>query len=239
MDEIRKSETLATATYQRLRQDIISGAFDFGRKLPIRAICEMYGVSLSPAREALNRASHEGLIIQTDLRGFRVAPLDEKDLDDLHFVRCTLNEVALRKSIERGDAAWEESVLIAYHRMARMPFDRASVSTSWEAAHRVFHVSLLSACGSERLLRYCEQLFDAANRYRFLARTVSGIEPGPSGDHKLIMEAAVDRNAEEAARLLREHFTRTADRCKLVLKELAERQAGRPPAPEVEVVSST
>jgi DNA-binding GntR family transcriptional regulator len=239
MDEIRKSGTLATATYQQLRQDIISGAFDFGRKLPIRAICEMYGVSLSPAREALNRASHEGLVIQTDLRGFKVAPLDEKDLDDLHFVRCTLNEVALRKSIELGDSAWEESVLITYHRMARISFDRASVSTNWEAAHRVFHVSILSACGSERLLRYCEELFDAANRYRFLARTVKGLEPGPSGDHKLIMEAAVNRDADEAVRLLRGHFTRTADRCKLVLKELAERQAGRPPVPEVEAVSAT
>jgi GntR family carbon starvation induced transcriptional regulator len=224
MEEEKKSRTLATETYEQLRRDIISGEFAFGQKLPVRTICERYGVGLSPARDALNRASYEELIVHMDQRGFTVAPLNEQDMADLLFIRCSLNELALRKSIELGGGSWEEGVIIAYHRLIRQPFDRTSVSEDWERAHRVFHMSLLTGCGSDRLIRYCEHLFDAWNRYRFLARSVIGIEKGPSGDHLLIMEAAIDRNAEEAARLHTAHFTKTADLGRLALAQIADRQ---------------
>lgn len=224
MDDVKKLKTLATETYERLRRDIILGEFAFGQKLPVRTICARYGVGLSPAREALNRASSEELVVRTELRGFAVAPLDEEDMSDLLFTRCALNELALRRSIERGDSQWEEGVIIAYHRLVRQPFDRRRVSDDWERAHRVFHASVLAGCGSQRLLRYCENLFDASNRYRFLARSVIGVEKGPSGDHKLIMEAAINRDADEAVRLLTLHFTKTADLCRLALKQIAGRQ---------------
>jgi DNA-binding GntR family transcriptional regulator len=76
MEEEKKSKTLATETYEQLRRDIISGEFVFGQKLPVRTICERYGVGLTPARDALNRASYEELIIHMDQRGFTVAPLN-------------------------------------------------------------------------------------------------------------------------------------------------------------------
>ena len=225
MDESRKSKTQATETYEQLRRDIISGDYAFGEKLPVRTICERYGVGLSPARDALNRASYEELIIRTDLRGFTVAPLNEGDMNDLLFMRCSFNELALRKSIELGDDLWEEGILIAYHRLMRQPFDRTCVSDDWERAHRVFHARILSACGSDRLVKYCEHLSDSWNRYRFLARSLIGIEKGPSGDHALIMEAAINRNVEEAVRLLTAHFNKTAGLSKRALEQIADRQS--------------
>jgi DNA-binding GntR family transcriptional regulator len=223
-------KTRATETYEQLRRDIISGEFAFGQKLRVKSICERYGVGLSPAREALNRASLEDMIIRTDLRGFKVAPLNREDMSDLLFMRCSMNEVALRRSIELGDSAWEENVLVAYHRLMRQPFDRACVSDDWERAHRAFHASLIAGCGSERLIRYCENLFDAWNRYRFLARSMIGLENGPSGDHPLIMEAAVNRQADRAVEILTAHFTQTADRCLLALERAASHQqpSGQP-----------
>lgn len=225
MDEVRKSKTLATETYEQLRRDIMSGDYAFGEKLPVRTICERYGVGLTPARDALNRASYEELIIRTDLRGFTVAPLNAEDMNDLLFMRCSFNELALRKSIQLGDNLWEERVLIAYHRLVRQPFDRTLVSDDWEHAHRIFHASILSACGSERLVKYCEHLSDSWNRYRFLARSVIGIEKGPSGDHKLIMDAAINRDVEEAVRLLNTHYNKTADLSMLALEQIAKRQS--------------
>ena len=225
MEDVRKSKTLATETYEQLRRDIISGDYAFGEKLPVKTICERYGVGLSPAREALNRASYEELIIRTDLRGFTVAPLNEEDMTDLLFMRCSFDELALRRSIQSGDNLWEEGVLIAYHRLIRQPFDRTCVSEDWERAHRVFHASILLGCGSERLVKYCEHLSDSWNRYRFLARSVIGIEKGPSGDHELIMEAAINRDVEEAVRLLAAHFNKTANLSRLALEQIANRQS--------------
>jgi DNA-binding GntR family transcriptional regulator len=143
---------------------------------------------------------------------------------DLLFVRCSLNDLALRRSIEIGGGAWAEEVLIAYHRLTRQPFDRNAISDEWEHAHRVFHMSLLTGCRSDRLIKYCEHVSDAWNRYRFLSRSVIGPEESPSGDHRLIMEAAINRNPDEAVRLLTLHFTKTADHGRLALARIAERQ---------------
>ena len=104
-------ETLASQVYDRLRQDIISVAIEPGEKLHIRSLCARFDVGLSPMRKALSRLSSEGLVAQSDHRGFAVAPMGEQDLVDLTRARCWLNELAIRKSIAYGDAAWEGALI--------------------------------------------------------------------------------------------------------------------------------
>lgn len=216
-DNAQGSATLASTAYDRLREDIISARFSPGQKLTAHSLCSRYGMGLSPVREALNRLSRVGLVTQTDRRGFSVASLDEQHLRELTKTRYWLNEIALRESIANGDLAWEERALIAYHRLSRIPrypagAARAEYNVEWEKAHRVFHAVLISACGSRWLERFCEQLFDAADCYRHLSRVSSLRRNEPRQDeHKLILEAALERHADKAVQLMKTHFCRTAD----------------------------
>jgi DNA-binding GntR family transcriptional regulator len=211
-------ETLASATYARLRRDVIEGAFPPGSKLRMRELCARYGVGFSPIREALNRLSRDGLVRQTDLRGFVAAPLSGTELDELTNTRCWLNELALRRSIQYGDSAWEEQVVLAYHRLSRVPLwipvenaEVRAVNPAWETAHRAFHASLLSACGSRWLTGYCEQLFDLADRYRNLSRSPAMRRERQADEHRPIMEATIARDADAAVDLLTRHLLRTAE----------------------------
>lgn len=218
------SATLASTAYDRLREDIISARFAPGQKLTIQSLCHRYGMGLSPVREALNRLSRVGLVSQADRRGFSVTPLDEEHLQELTRTRCWLNEIALRESIANGDLAWEERVLLSYHRLSRIPRHRtgaagAEYNPEWEKAHRTFHAALISACGSRWLEGFCEQLFDAADCYRHLSRVSSLERRQPRKDeHKLILEAALGRDADTAVELIKKHFCRTAE---LVRERLA------------------
>ena len=209
------AETLATSAYEHLRIDLISGRFEPGAKLLIRELCARYEIGLSPIREALNRVSRDGLVQQNDQRGFTVAPLTEADLEDITKARCWVNEVALRESIATGDQAWEETVLIAFHRMSRVPgpvdYSVNPVDPAWEQAHRAFHISLISACGSKWLVGFCEQLFDAADRYRFLSRRHYRGHIPREDDHRDIMDAALRRDADQAVQLLVTHFKATLE----------------------------
>lgn len=67
--------TLASQTYERLRQDIVGAHFAPGQKLGTRQLSERYEVGLAPLREALTRLSREGLVVQHDRRGFAVPNL--------------------------------------------------------------------------------------------------------------------------------------------------------------------
>lgn len=219
-------ETLVTIACQKLRQDLIAGMFEFGGQLKIRTLNERYRIGSAPLREALNRVAQEGLINYSNQRGFVVAPLSEADLDDLLRTRNLLNDFALRESIALGDAAWEEQLLLSHHRLRRLPFDPRAPSPEWEAAHRTFHGALLLACLSPRVQALCEQLFDSAARYRSLSR-IPTAAPGRTDQHRAIMEAALARDADEATRLLRDHFADTAAYCRLELRRQRDQPVRR------------
>ncbi len=218
-------ETLASHVYDQLRQDIISIAVAPGEKLHIRSLCDRFDVGLSPVREALSRLSTEGLVAQSDHRGFSVTPIGEEDLVDLTRARCWMNEIAIRKSIANGDAAWEEQVVLAFHRLSRTPrFEPGNElerSPAWEIAHRNFHSSLIAASGSRRLELYCEHLFDTSERYRHIGRKAGIKGTNREEEHRSLMEAVVARDEDAAARLITVHFERTAELVRQVLRDRA------------------
>jgi len=210
----KRETTLASSITAELRRDIISGGLAPGEKIRLREVAQRFGVGMSPVREALNRLSRDRLVHQSDLRGFRVAPISEVELEELMRARCWLNEIGLRESIARGDVAWEESVILAYHRMSRLPrrlvpTDHA-VNPEWEEAHRAFHRSLIQGCGSRWIVDFCDQLFDVADIYRSVARAVpEALAREPEDEHGFIMQAVIARNAEKAVSLLNNHIQRT------------------------------
>lgn len=217
-----RKETLASHVYDQLRQDIISVSILPGEKLHIRSLCTRFDVGLSPMREALSRLSRESLVVQNDHRGFSVAPMSAEDLLDITRARCWLSGIAIRNSIENGDAAWEEAVVLSFHRLSRtprhLPGEATERSPAWELAHRNFHKSLNAASGSRRLEEYCEHLFDSAERYRHVGRK-AGIKGGNRDkEHRALMEAAVARDGDKAVKLIMAHYEQTADLVREVLK---------------------
>jgi DNA-binding GntR family transcriptional regulator len=214
-----KAATLASTAYGRLRREIIAGEIPPGSRLHTRQLCARYDMGLSPIREALSRLSSEGLVRQSDQRGFVVTQLTGADLDALTRTRCWLNELGLRESIAHGDDAWEEHVIVSFHRLSRAPrFIDDARNPAWDAAHQIFHAALVAACRSPWLIGYCEQLFDAFERYRNLSAFTAAARPDHVDEHKAIMQAAVGRDADAACHLLRQHFELSAT---LVRKHLA------------------
>lgn len=213
MSQNEISKGPVTAVYSRLREDIMTGALAPGSRVTIRNLCDRFDVGLSPMREALNRIIAERLILQGDTRRLQIAPLTVEDLTELTQTRCWLNETGLRASIANGDQAWEERVLLLGHRLTKLKREVGDAPTRnplWDEVHRDFHESLLAACGSRWLIEFCRQLFDLAERYRFVARISATHRPRHDDEHQQIADATVRRDVEEAVRLLNEHYWITA-----------------------------
>ena len=223
-DDDQERTTLALSVYERLRGEILDATLSPGKKVKVRDICALYSVGVSPVREALNRLSSDGLVSQTAQRGFTVAPVSVEDLAELALARRWLNETGLRQSIACGDAAWEERVLVAFHRLSRQ--DRGEPGKTrnpeWHKAHKQFHSDLLHACGSRWLVEICDMLFDASERYRAIARLKGDPSRDPLAEHREIMTAAIERQADKAVALLCAHFDRTTEQ---VRQNLLQRSA--------------
>ena len=110
----KSGETLASAVYDRLLEDILNGKLEPGLKLRLQVLNAHYKVGNSPLREALNRLSENGMVVHEENKGFRVAPASEEELKELIHTRCMLEEIALRESISNGDELWEEDLVLAF-----------------------------------------------------------------------------------------------------------------------------
>jgi DNA-binding GntR family transcriptional regulator len=204
--------TITSSVEERLRRDLVRAVFMPGEKLAIDALRERYGAGASPVREALNRLSAEGWVVQSDQRGFRVPPVSQERLLELTRTRCLLNEITLRESIRNATEESDENIVVTLHRLTRTSTrtaeDPKHVNPQWEERHRDFHASLIAACGSTWLIEFDAMLFDQAARYRALAAQ-SRAGRDVQQEHKAIADAVIARDPLEAVRLANAHISHT------------------------------
>ena len=206
--------TRATSLYDQLRGELLGGELEPGSKLAIEALAERYEISATPLREALNRLVSDGLVERREQRGFVVAGISAVDLAEITKTRCWLEEIALRESIVAHTTAWEETLVLAHHRLAQTPRSlsdsRFEDNPAWEPLHRAFHRALIGGCDSRWMLSFCEQLADQHHRYRRLSAPRAFAKRAVKSEHQQLVEAAIAGRSDEAVTLLRAHFERTA-----------------------------
>jgi GntR family transcriptional regulator, carbon starvation induced regulator len=207
--------TSATLVYRELKRDLLRGLHEPGSRLQVEATAQRYGVSTNPVREALNRLAAERLVDREDQRGFSVPALSLDHFRELVKTRCWLEGRALAESIAHRSEAWEDGVVLALHRLLRTPFvdgarvDVAVDNSAWESRHRQFHLALIANCGSHWLMRFCEEMMDQAERYRYISDIRSFPRRDAPGEHRLIAEAALAGDADLAVERLSAQYELT------------------------------
>jgi DNA-binding GntR family transcriptional regulator len=209
----QESQTLATSIYQRIRDDILSGALEPNAKLLMRELQEHYHAGLSPIREALARLHAEDIVCSSDHRGYWVSPVSVDEIRDLTRVRLLLEVDALRESIAKGDDAWESHVVASYHQFAllteRGAHKSAKTMPSWEIVHEDFHKAIIAAASSKLVLRLRAALTQTVRRYRRFA--VGEVARDHLAEHRAIRNAVVGRDADLAVKLLTRHYDKTTN----------------------------
>jgi len=227
--------TLSELIYRQLRRDIMRGAFAPGQSLRLELLKQRYGGSFSPIREALNRLRSERMVLTTTSRGFRIAPLSVEEMRDACETRILIDCDALRRSLANADDAWEARVVGAFHALslaARRADDAPALDEdredALEARHQDFHQALIGACRSPWLLDLSAQLYAQTERYRRPARARAlayGPERNVDDEHRLLLDAAISRDAERATALLAAHYRRTAQVIERILDASGEQAA--------------
>jgi DNA-binding GntR family transcriptional regulator len=96
----RDGPSLHGETLARLRDYIVEGHIPDGGRIPERQLCDMFGISRTPLREALKVLASEGLVDLLPNRGARVRSLSEHDLRELFDVMGGLEGLAGRLACE-------------------------------------------------------------------------------------------------------------------------------------------
>lgn len=209
-------KTAVEFAYDRMRSDILCGNLRPEAKLRVDQLHAEYGIGINSLREALAKLTMDGLVLTSGKRGFIVKPISLSDLKDITEMRQFLECRALAQAIEHGDLDWEGRIVAAYHKLSRIEQklneDQARHGLEWENRNREFHSALISACPSPWLLQFQRIMYNQSQRYRMLSLVETAIPRDATfREHKLILDATLDRDIQRATELLRHHIVKGAE----------------------------
>ena len=216
MPKVKGAASRSAEAYDRLREDLVSGALPPSTKLTLSELQGRYGLGAMPLREALNRLSAEHLVLKHDQRGFSVPPLDGAIFLEIQNARIVIEIAALRETMQTPTPAWEDRLVLAYHHLAKASKGpEYLLSQDWSDSHAAFHKALISGCDNGWLLTFAGQLYKQSARYRARRRQIDADRARGRNsllaEHEGIMKAALSGSADTAATRLIEHYRRSVE----------------------------
>jgi DNA-binding GntR family transcriptional regulator len=208
--EPRPEETAEESTVTALRRAILEGVLPPGERLRQETLAAELGVSRIPLRDAFRRLEAEGLIRIDGRRGARVASLTSADVHELYELRRLIEVHCLRLAIRNLTDGGAESLLTAVAEM--------DVSAGHRVSHgiRGFYGELYSWSNRPRMASEILQLRHELNRYHAVKHV-----PLDLAIHAELAECIRTRDAERAARSLREHLRKSRDELVAALRREA------------------
>ena len=204
-NEVNDKYSLRGRVFQKLREDILSGRYREHEELKEVAIGEELGVSRTPVREAFRQLELEGLIQIVPNRGAYVTGITAKDVKDIYMIRSLLEGLCARLATEKITKEqleeMEENIYLADFHASKGHMDQMA-----ELDNR-FHDILYEACDSKMLEHLLKDYHNYVLRVRkkSLATDRASIS---NNEHRLIMEAIRDKDADRAEELANAHMVK-------------------------------
>lgn len=211
--------SLPEIAYMRLREALLSGAFEAGESLRQEEIAQRLGVSRVPVREALRRLEGEGLVVQRPRRGYIVASLDPDNIEDIFDIRMMLEERAGYLATKRRTAQDIAEVERLLHAMDGIKIRSAADVALFAERNRAFHERLFETSKRPQLCRMMAVLRNSVERYVRVSALIATSLDRVHDEHHRIVDAFRRGDAEEVGRLCRQHCQNICDRLIASLRE--------------------
>lgn len=203
-------DTVYEKVYQGLREALMNGRFPPGQSFTLRSLSEAFGTSAMPVREALRRLAAERAVMILPNRSAMVPPLTRARLDDLRYVRCTIEGEAAALAVTRILPA-ERARLAAIMREMDNTIGQNEV-LRYLALNREFHFTYYRAAHSDTLMPIIESLWlQAGPTLNLLVKDIELTMPAASDHHADAMSALEDGDPEGARRAFAADINDAAD----------------------------
>ncbi len=191
----------------RLRDMVVHGELVPGEKVPVAALSQTLGVSLTPLREALKVLAEEGLVELAPNRGARVIPYTAEEAEALFEVIAGLESLAAELAANRMSNE-DLANLEAAHKQMRSYFEEKERDQYFDINSHI-HETIVRYSSNDILINTHSKLMVRANRGRYIAIVDPERWSEAMAEHEAVMEAFRARDAEHAGRIWRVHLLRS------------------------------
>lgn len=196
-----RSGNLAVQVADSLRDAILGGKYAPGLPLREAELCDRFGVSRIPLREALHRLQGEGLVVLRPNRGAIVAELSEAEIGEIaeacrllegHVLRLAIPALTA-EALGQAEACLEE-------------LDRIEDLREWSRTNWRFHTTLYAAARRPLLLELLNTLRARAERAMLILVAERRRRVVLNREHRAILASVRTGRVAESSALLDAHL---------------------------------
>jgi DNA-binding GntR family transcriptional regulator len=214
---VRNASVAAT---ELIREAIVDGRLEPGRRLKEEELARDLGISRTPVREALLVLQAEGLVVATPNRGAMVRVHDAEDLEDLYSMRALLEGYAARRAAAQISAEQLAALRESCERWEQIDPDADLRGLVQE--NLFFHNTILEAARSARLTSMVRKVIELPLVYRSYIWYSPDQWRISMHYHRQITSALAARDSERAELIMKEHVFEARD---LLVSQVRDQEA--------------
>lgn len=172
-------------------------------RLDERQLSQDLGVSRTPIREALTVLEQEGFVRSVPRRGIFVVRKSKREIIDMIIVWAALESMAARLAATRATDRELASLRDVFHDFEEDVL--ASHMSEYSDANIRFHQTIIRLSGCAMIGEMTENLFIHIRGIRAVSVRQENRSERSLQEHRAIIAALADRDADLAERLVREH----------------------------------
>lgn len=209
LNPITHESSFATKAYEHIKAAIIVGDIVPGKLYSVNQFATALGVSRTPVREALLMLAQEGMLVMERNRGFRMGTITVEELNEIVQLREFLEVPAMELL-----AALKPAPLQAFTEARTIYTDLQAAADKPDLLEflrldRLFHLTLLSALGNNRLTTLVGDLRDRMYLPGLRALANGGQLHQSGQEHMALLIALENGDVEESGNIMLRHLKRT------------------------------
>jgi DNA-binding GntR family transcriptional regulator len=203
---------LGSDVYRVLRDRILRQELHAGEKLSDLRLSSELGVSRTPIREALLQLVQDGIVVAEPNRGFFVATIARKDVEEIFDLRAALETFALRQTTHADHtedymrALFELEHVERLLRFAENEVQREEAAEAFLKTDRGFHSWLVEKSGNSRLISIITGLWTQIAIFQQVGTELPGWMEIALEQHRTIIQHLLRGDVDRAVLALENHI---------------------------------
>lgn len=201
---------VSTGLLARMQEDILTGEMKPGEKIIEQKLCEKYGASRTPVREALKQLESDGLVEYILNRGYFVIGMSDQDYEDMFDLRRAYEIQAVQWAIERITEEEMEALEETFNFMEfyTMRKDTEKMLVINAGFHQIIYEASKNRMLQKLLTSYQSRLRYKSPEVVYEDNYLSVVLE----EHRAIFKAFKDNDPREGGRAMEIHINRAKER---------------------------
>lgn len=190
--------------YKNIKKKIITGEFAQGNGINEKELTEIYNISRTPIREALNILELEGWIKSVPRKGYVVSSITFADIKDLFQIRYELEPVFLAMAFN-----FFENELLQSLKERILNLIEKEDHDALRLLDDEFHNYLIESTYNSFAIKTMESINEHISRTRYLTFRDKKETIESAHEHIQIIDALIEKDLDKAVKILKSHIDKS------------------------------